>query len=123
MIQMPAQDRALVDTSAVARLEQRVGTRRCQELVEETIYEITDKLAKMERAVKAERFDDARDLARGLIGACTRIGLIRMSLVATDLTEVIALDDRPAIGAIAARLVRLGEDSLFTLVRIGGDGV
>lgn len=123
VIRITAQESALVDTTAVMGLQQSLGTLRCQEMVEDAIYQITTRLAKLERAVRADDFETATDAARTLIGLTTRIGLLRMSVVASDLCEVLALRDETAIGAVTARLVRLGEDSLFTLVRLGGDGV
>ena len=123
VVRITAQESALVDTSAVFGLQQRLGTARCQEMVEDAIYQITERLAVLERAVRQEDMDRALDAARTLIGLTTRIGLLRMSVVSSDLCEVIADGDRNAVGAVTARLVRLGEDSLFTLVRLGGDGV
>ena len=123
MVRITAQESALVDTSAVFGLQQSLGTPRCQELVEDAIYQITERLAVLERAVRQDDLEIALDAARTLIGLSVRIGLIRMSVVASDLCEVIADRDRPAVAAVTARLVRLGEDSLFTLVRLGGDGV
>lgn len=123
VIRITAQDSALVDTTAVMGLQQSVGTLRCQEMVEDAIYQITERLAKLERAVREGDHDQALDAARVLIGLTTRIGLLRMSVVSSDLCEVLAENDTAAIAAVTARLVRLGEDSLFTLVRLGGDGV
>lgn len=123
VIRITAQESALVDTTAVIGLQQSLGTLRCQEMVEDAIYQITTRLAKLERAVRADDFETAADAARALIGLTARIGLQRMSVVASDLSEVLAVRDEMAIGAVTARLVRLGEDSLFTLVRLGGDGV
>lgn len=123
VVRITAQESALVDTTAVLGLQRSLGTLRCQEMVEDAIYQITERLARLERAVRNGDRGTAQDAARALIGLTTRIGLLRMSVVASDLCEVMADGDDVAVNAITARLVRLGEDSLFTLVRLGGEGV
>lgn len=123
LFRMTAQESALVDTTAVVNLQQSMGTLRCQEMVEDAIYKITERLAKLERAVREDETDAAINAAGDLIGLTGQIGLLRMSVVAADLCDVIRQNDHAAIASVTARLVRLGEDSLFTLVRLGGDGV
>ena len=123
VIRIAAQESALVDTSAVVGLQQSLGTLRCQEMVEDAIYQITERLAKLERAEREQDYETASQIAHVLVELTNRIGLPRMSVVATDLADVLWLGDTIAISAICARLIRLGEDSLFTLVRLGGDGV
>ncbi len=123
VIRITAQESALVDTSAVVGLQQSLGTLRCQEMVEDAIYQITERLSKLERAEREQDYETASQIAHVLVELTNRIGLPRMSVVATDLADVLRLGDTVAISAISARLIRLGEDSLFTLVRLGGDGV
>ncbi|QPH55667.1 hypothetical protein [Pontivivens ytuae] len=123
VIRITARDSALVDTTAVIGLQRSVGTARCQELVEDAIYEITERLSRLERTMREPNHGEALDIARSLIGLTNRLGLLRMSVVASDLVEVVSTGDDIAAQAVAARLVRLGEESLFSLVRLGGDGI
>lgn len=122
-IQITARNSALVDTTAVMGLERSLGTVRCREYVEETIFQITEKLAKLEGALGREDLKSAHDYTVSLIGLSARIGLIRMGMVASDLIEVLGQEDLTAAHAVGSRLIRLGEESLFSLVRLGGDGV
>ena len=123
MVQITARNSALVDTTAVMGLERSLGTIRCREYVEETIFQITERLAKLEGALAREELETARNHTVSLIGLSARIGLIRMGMVASDLIEVLGQNDLTAANAVGSRLVRLGEESLFSLVRLGGDGV
>lgn len=121
--QSTARESALIDTTALLALERNLGTERCREFVEETIFQITERLAKVEGSVTRRDFADAREHTISLIGLSARIGLIRMGMVASDLIEVLANQDENAANAVSSRLVRLGEESLYSLVRLGGDGV
>ena len=123
VIRITAQDTALVDTSAVNGLQQSLGTLRCQEMVEDTIYQITERLSKLERAVREDEYEAAGVAVDVLVELTAKIGLGRMSVVASDLSHLLTNRETVAISAVTARLVRLGEDSLFTLVRMTGDGV
>ncbi|MEL6599519.1 MAG: hypothetical protein AAGJ92_10270 [Pseudomonadota bacterium] len=117
-----ASEMALVDVGTVLGLQRRLGAERCQELVEDTIYAVTDRVARAERALDRNDLEQGLMYARELVSLCHQIGLSRMARVATDLTETLDQDDQIAANAVMARLVRLAEESLFCLVTMDGNG-
>ncbi|MEO1424514.1 MAG: hypothetical protein AAFV09_15255 [Pseudomonadota bacterium] len=117
-----ASEMALVDVGTVLGLQRRLGAERCQELVEDTIYAVTDRVARAERALDRNDLKQGSMYARELVSLCHQIGLSRMARVATDLTETLDQDDQIAANAVMARLVRLAEESLFCLVTMDGNG-
>ena len=55
-------------------------------------------------------------LASRLAGLSEQVGLADFARVARDLRACIEAEDPIATGAVAARLLRLGEDSLFSVM-------
>jgi hypothetical protein len=101
VIPLAAHEAAVVDTRRLVVLRQSLGPKRCREVVEEVVFHLTERLTLLEKALEAgdtvEGFRLAARLARDLC-ACLDAG------------------EPNAIAAVAARLVRLGEDSLFSVI-------
>mgnify|MGYP001797960565 CR=1 FL=1 len=117
-----ASDMALVDVGTVLGLQRRLGHQRCQEMVEEAIYGVTDRVARAEKALDRDVPIMALNYARELEEMCLQIGLSRMGQVASDLIDTLEREDSVAANAIMARLVRLAEEALFCLVTLDSEG-
>jgi hypothetical protein len=118
VIRLAAREDAVLDKQRIAVLRQSLGPRRCREVVEEVVFHLTDRLTRLERALtEGDRAEAAR--LTGRLGSLSeQVGLADFARVARDLGHCLAGDDENATAAVAARLIRLGEDSLFTVIQV-----
>ena len=64
----------------------------------------------------AQIIAEAQVIAFRLASLSEQVGLADFARVARDLGACLAVGDRIATGAVSARLLRLGEDSLFSVI-------
>ena len=114
--QLAAHEDAELDTSRILVLRQSLGDQRCREVVEEVVFHLTDRLALLRTALDAGDTAEAQVLASRLASLSEQVGLADFARVARDLGACLAAGDRIATGAVGARLMRLGEDSLFSVI-------
>jgi hypothetical protein len=107
---------AELDTSRILVLRQSLGDQRCREVVSEVVFHLTDRLGLLQSALDAGNTADAQVLASRLASLSEQVGLSDFSRVARDLDACLAAGDPVATGAVGARLMRLGEDSLFSVI-------
>lgn len=116
VVTLATSEPSAIDTDQVQRLKRELGEKRCRTIVDGMIFEITDALCKIEIHANVNEFD----LMLGHIDRVTEIsdqlGLVCLTDVAADLSVAISGNDLPAILAISSRLIRLSEDSLFSLI-------
>ena len=105
-----------IDTSAVQRLKQQLGEKRCRSIIDTVIFEVTDLLCLTERAISDREFSAVPEHLDRLRELSGQVGLICMVDIACDLQVCVAEDNRVAAAAVTARLIRVGEDSLFSLI-------
>lgn len=94
-------------------LYKSLGRESSREVVERAVSEIADRLSRMEMAVGDGDWVQVDKLASSLTGISAQVGLLALSDVANHLCDCIRVGDHTAIHAVAARLVRMGESSLF----------
>ena len=111
-----AQEEAELDTSRLLVLRQSLGDERCREVVEEVVFHLTDRLGKLQTALDGDNAADAQVLAERLASLSEQVGLADFARVARDLAACLTAGDATATSAVAARLMRLGEDSLFSVM-------
>lgn len=116
LYQFAAHEEAELDTSRIIVLRQSLGDRRCREVVEEVVFHLTDRLGMLRVALSEGRDADAQAIAARLAGLSEQVGLADFARVARDLDACLARGDRIATGAVSARLLRLGEESLFSVI-------
>ncbi len=114
--QFDAQEDARLDTSRIRTLRQSLGDQRCREVVEEVVFHLSDRLALLQTALATGDVAGARTLASRLASLSEQVGLADFSRVARDLVACLNAEDATAVAAVGARLVRLGEDSLFSVI-------
>lgn len=113
---LTTQEPSAIDTAAVQTLKQKLGEKRCRSVVDTVIFEITDRLCHVERAVAERKFKglgDELDRLRDLSG---QVGLVCMTDITSDLKDCITRREEIAASAVTARLIRVGEDSLYSLI-------
>lgn len=105
-----------IDTDPVQMLKHELGEKRCRVLVDGMIFEVTDSLCKIERLVSCNDFEAVLPLLDNVSVTSSKLGLVCLTDVATDLRECINQNNMVSILAVSGRLIRLGEDSLFSLI-------
>lgn len=96
---------------AMEMLRQNLGPVLGRDVIERTVGEISDRMASLQRALADGDLEQVRTIALRLTGISRQIGLVGFSDVAVDLVRCIDRQDPTATGAVAARLIRLGESS------------
>ena len=107
---------AVLDTTRIAVLRQSLGDQRCREVVEEVVFHLTDRLGLLQIALDEDNGADAQALASRLASLSEQVGLADFARVSRDLCACLQAGDRTATAAVGARLIRLGEESLFSVI-------
>jgi hypothetical protein len=107
---------AVLDTGRIVVLRQSLGDQRCREVVSEVVFHLTDRLGLLQAALDAGDTAEAQTLALRLAGLSEQVGLRDFARVARDLDGCLAKGDPAATAAVGARLLRLGEDSVFSVI-------
>jgi hypothetical protein len=116
VIPLTAHESAVVDTRRIVVLRQSLGPQRCREVVEEVVFHLTERLTLLEKALRDGDAAEAFRLSARLASLSEQVGLADFARVARDLCGCLDGGDPNATAAVAARLVRLGEDSLFSVI-------
>jgi hypothetical protein len=116
LYRLASQEEAELDTSRLLVLRQSLGDQRCREVVEEVVFHLTDRLGQLQTALDSGNAADAQVLATRLASLGEQVGLADFARVARDLAACIGGGSPPATAAVAARLMRIGEDSLFSVM-------
>jgi hypothetical protein len=98
---------------AMLVLQQNLGLQASRDVIERAVVELSDRLCKLELALYDRDFDAVQTLSVSLIAISTQIGLTEFADVASDLVFCIDCQEMTATHAVAARLLRLGESSMF----------
>jgi hypothetical protein len=105
-----------IDTDPIQRLKRELGEKRCRALVDGMIFEVTDALCKIERMIAQKEFEAATNLLDKVADISGQLGLVCLTDVAMDLKGCVEAEDWVSVAAVSGRLIRLGEDSLFSLI-------
>ena len=116
VIELMAREDTVLDTGRLLVLRQSLGDQRCREVVEEVVFHLTDRISLLQKALKNGDRPEARTLALRLASLSEQLGLTDFARVARDVAGRIDAGDPVALAAVAGRLIRLGEDSLFTVM-------
>ncbi|HVL21442.1 MAG TPA: hypothetical protein VM422_10755 [Amaricoccus sp.] len=116
LIIIPAHEDAELDRSRIQLLRQSLGDQRCREVVSEVVFHLTDRLGLLQGALGQGDLAEAQALAQRLASLSEQVGLSDFSRIARDLAGCLAAGDATATAAVSARLARVGEDSLFSVI-------
>lgn len=111
-----AREDAALDTSRILVLRQSLGDQRCREVVEEVVFHLSDRLSLLQGALAVGDTAEAQVLASRLASLSEQVGLAVFARVSRDLCACLAAGDPVSVASVEARLVRLGEDSLFSVM-------
>ena len=116
LFQIASREDAALDTTRIMVLRQSLGDQRCREIVSEVVFHLTDRHGLLAQAMATGNAAEAQVLASRLASLSEQVGLADFARVARDLDLCLAAGDEVATAAVAARLTRLGEDSLFSVM-------
>lgn len=102
----------LLDRAVLRELRDALGAQPFEEVFEDALFEVTERLARIERFVEQGALTQACHVARGLSALSLQTGLAGAAKVADNLVRCCEAGDRVAAAAVARRLLRVGEDSL-----------
>ncbi|MEM8571299.1 MAG: hypothetical protein AAGG56_10355 [Pseudomonadota bacterium] len=105
-----------IDTSRILILRQSVGDQRCREILEEVIYHLSDKLTQIEFALESADFAKVITVCSRLANLSEPVGLEDFARVARDLRSCVEAEDATARAAVAARLMRLGDNAICSMM-------
>lgn len=106
----------VLDTARIMILRRSLGDQRTREVVEEVVFHLTDRMGLLREALDVGREADAQALAARLAALSEQVGLTIFAQVARNLVGCLAAEDAVATAAVAARLERLAEDSLYSVM-------
>lgn len=98
-------------------LRQNLGPKVSRDVIERAVCEISERMGKLQLALYDGNLEHVRTIALRLVAISRQIGLIGFSDVASNLVECIDRMNITATFAVAARLIRLGESSMFQAVQ------
>lgn len=114
IVPIPVMEAPCVDEGRIAALRSAMGPAAFEAAMEEALFHVIDLLARVEAAAGVGDPARAARFAASLAEVAGPIGLTGMARAAENLARCRAGDDwaSPAAPAVAARLIRIGEDSL-----------
>ncbi len=116
LYQIAAHENAVVDTARILVLRKSLGDQRCREVIDEVVFHLSDRLGLLQSALESGDMIQTGALADRLAGLSEQVGLKDFARVCRDLLACVESADATATAAVAARLFRLGEESLFTVM-------
>ncbi len=116
LFRIASREEAALDTARIMVLRQSLGDQRCREIVSEVVFHLTDRIGLLAQAMAAGDAVEAQVLATRLASLSEQVGLSDFARVARDLDACLAAGDEVATAAVEARLMRLGEESLYSVM-------
>ncbi|WP_295316744.1 hypothetical protein [Roseobacter sp.] len=104
-----------VDQDRLGALYAELGEAGAEDIVCRAMEELALRLSHCSRLYVAQNNDDLRKCARSLIAIAEQIGMSVLARVAGDVTRAVDSNDAPALAAVLARLLRIGDQSLTAI--------
>jgi hypothetical protein len=109
-------ENAVVDTARILVLRKSLGDQRCREVIDEVVFHLSDRLGLLQSALERGDVIEITALTGRLASLSEQVGLGDFARVCRDLLACVERGDATATAAVGARLFRLGEESLFTVM-------
>ena len=116
LYEIAAHETAVVDTARILVLRRSLGDQRCREVIDEVVFHLSDRLGLLQGALERGDIVETRALSGRLASLSEQVGLADFARVCRDLLDCVERGETTATAAVGARLFRLGEDSLFTVM-------
>lgn len=107
-----------VDFAVIKALQKSVGSKRYQEIAENVMLSLSEKITKFDRFVASNDQKAIVRLGQEISAIAGQIGLNGVVDVAGAAINASARSDITALSALNARLMRITEGSLFLIVQI-----
>ncbi len=121
IMNLKRQEPAHLDVRALELMESILGPERCREIMEETSFDLVDTLAAVEAHLHEQDYAAVRKECIGIASMSAQIGLDDFSLTARNVVDCINADNMEALPSVAARMMRLGEASLMSVLNLTED--
>jgi len=114
--QLRLSEQVAVQPELMLILQSQLGSEKSQEILENAIVEVANKMGQVERALMLGDMELIGKTAKMLDALACDLGFLEMSRVASDLQACAANDDKVSLHAVAERMLRLGDASLTALI-------
>jgi hypothetical protein len=111
----------VIDHVAMSALRKAVGPNAFDEILEDSLFEITERLSRIERLSHQKKYAAVGAVAHDVVTVAGQIGLADVSRVAASLEYCCLDEDFVSARAVAERLVRIGGDSLIAAAEMSVD--
>ena len=112
---------AQLDRSVMKDLRDAVGQTVFDELIEDAIFEITERIARIEQLSQSGDIAAISPIAHDLVAISGQVGMSGVSEIAAGLERCCLDGAQVSAQAIAQRLVRVGEASLVAAAEMSID--
>lgn len=103
------------DPRRLADLYRSMGEIGAENILCDTMEELTIQLVRIDKLGKRARIADVREIAERIAPRAEQIGLIGLGRVARDVAECVRNADHAGFAATLARLSRMGDKSLSAI--------
>lgn len=112
---------AKIDRAAMKALRDTVGQSVFDELIEDAIFEVTERIARIEQLNLTADIATMAPIAHDLVAVAGQVGMCGVSEIAAGLERCCLDEAQVSAQAIAQRLVRVGEASLVAAAEMSVD--
>ena len=105
-----------VDFEIVGALKASVGHARYQEIVEDVVFSLTEKITALMNNARAREFSVAERQAAKIGVVARQIGLNDVASIAAAAQDCASRSEYTALSAVSVRLARIAERSLFLVI-------
>ncbi len=110
-----------LDRAAMKELRDTVGQAVFEELIEDAIFEVTERIARIEQLNSSGDLIAMAPIAHDLVAVAGQVGMSGVSEIAASLERCCLDEATVSAQAIAHRLVRVGEASLVAAAEMSVD--
>jgi hypothetical protein len=110
-----------LDRAAMKELRDTVGQAVFDELIEDAIFEVTERIARIEQLITSGDLIAMAPIAHDLVAVAGQVGMSGVSEIAANLERCCLDEATVSAQAIAHRLARVGEASLIAAAEMSVD--
>ena len=110
-----------LDRAAMKELRDTVGQAVFGELIEDAIFEVTERIARIEQLITSGDLIAMAPIAHDLVAVAGQVGMSGVSEIAASLERCCLDEATVSAQAIAHRLARVGEASLVAAAEMSVD--
>jgi hypothetical protein len=112
---LEVKERVALDRSPIEEMCQTLGVEKAEKLVGGAMEELAVWISRADPMWRRGAHEELGRLAQRIAPVALRLGMPLLARIATELRELVASGDQAALGAVAMRMVRVGESSLVAV--------